>query len=222
MVLQSCKREEGKFAYSYFKKLLLYSSIIIGILFLGSLPWIFIYPSRYLNSIFLSQSVKLNPAFIIPHHNVPIHWYSFLIVLDFPYWFLYIVGFLNFTFVGILITEIVVVGLLHYWYSHNKLNWVKFLDIIVYTAFLTHLLFPRGVYKYYFTFHVPLIILWLACHYYEAITTDRGKNLGLLIYFISISLALILIPRYFYLLLIWAILLIVIRKSSNQLKNMKI
>ena len=222
MVLQSCNREEEKFAYSYFKKLLLYSSIIIGILFLGSLPWIFINPSRYLNSIFLSQSVRLNPAFIRPHHNIPIHWYSFLVVLDFPYWFLYIVGFLNFTFIGILITETVVVGLLHYWYSHNKLNWVKFLDIMVYSAFLTHLLFPRGVYKYYFTFHVPLIILWVACHYYEDLTTNTGKDLKLLVYFISISLAIILIPRFFYLLLIWTILLIMIRKSSYYSKNIVI
>ncbi|MFX0082827.1 MAG: hypothetical protein ACFE94_13840 [Candidatus Hodarchaeota archaeon] len=222
MILKSCKREEDKLAFKYFKKLLLYSSIIFGTLFLGSLPWILINPSRYLNSIFLSQSIRFNPAFIAPHHNTPIHWYSFLVASDFPYWFLYIVGFLNFTFIGIVITEISVVGLMYYWYSHNKLNWVKFMDIVVYTAFLTHLLFPRGVYKYYFTFHVPLIILWLAYHYYNVLTTNRNKNLRLLGYFVSISLVVILIPRFYYLLLIWAVLIVMIRKSSNQLKKIEI
>jgi hypothetical protein len=222
MILKSCKREEDKFAFNYFKKLFVYSSIIFGTIFLGSLPWILINPSRYLNSIFLSQSISFNPAFIAPHHNTPIHWYSFLIVLDSPYWFLYIVGFLNFTFIGIVITEILVVMLLHYWYFHDRLNWVRFLDIIVYTAFLTHLLFPRGVYKYYFTFHVPLIILWLAYHYYEGLKTNRSKNLRLLSYFLLISLGLILIPRFYYLLLIWTVLIVMIKKSSYQLKKIEI
>ncbi|MFX0027874.1 MAG: hypothetical protein ACFE8B_01575 [Candidatus Hermodarchaeota archaeon] len=221
MILQSCKREENKFVFKYFKKLLLYSSIIIGTVFLGSLPWIFINPYRYFNSIFLTQSIRFNPVFIAPHHNTPVHWYSFLIVIDSPYWFLYIVGFLTFTSIGILITEILVVVLMYYWYSNDKLNWVKFLDIIVYVAVLSHLLFPRGVYKYYFTFHVPLIILWLAYHYYEALTTNSNKNLRLLGYFVIISLAIILIPRFYYLLLIWTVLILIIRKSLNEQKKIE-
>ncbi|MFW9939377.1 MAG: hypothetical protein ACFFD5_17170 [Candidatus Thorarchaeota archaeon] len=215
MVLESCRKDEAKFTLDYFKKLLIYSSIILGILFLGSLPWIVIYPSRYLNSILLPQSMRINPDFITPHHNYPVYWFSFLIDLKFPYWFLYIVGFLNFTAIGVVLTEIFVVVLLFYWHSHNTLNWVKFLDVIVYTAFLTHIFFPRGVFKYYFTFHIPLIILWLACHYYKVLTNDKKKNMRLLLYLISVSLCVILIPRFYYLLLIWAILIIMIRKSTK-------
>ncbi|MFX1374308.1 MAG: hypothetical protein ACFFA0_00710 [Promethearchaeota archaeon] len=222
MVLKSCRKGEEKFILHYIKKLVLYSSLIIGTFLIGSLPWILLNPTRYINSIFLTQSVRFDPAFITPQHNTPVHWYSFLVALELPYWVLYIVGFLNFTSIGIIITEILAVILLHYWYSHDKLNWIRFLDLIVFTALLSHLFFPRGVYKYYFTFIVPLVILWLASYYYNDLTSKNNKNLRLLCYFISISIAIILIPRFYYLLLIWSVLILMIRKTSYQLKKIEV
>ena len=222
IVLQSCKDKKGRLIIIYFKNLLIYSSIIIGTIFLGSLPWIIINPRGYVTTILVSQGITFNPIFKVPHHNSPVYWYSFLTALGFPNWLLYIVGFLTFTFIGIIILEIIIVILLHYWYNKNNLNWLRFLDIIVYTAFLTHLFFPRGVYKYYFTFHIPLIILWFCHHFIEIYSEKHSKRKRWLLYFIVISLIILIIPRIYYLLLIWAIIIIMIRKNLIRNRNIKI
>ncbi|MFW9973249.1 MAG: hypothetical protein ACFFDF_23900, partial [Candidatus Odinarchaeota archaeon] len=69
MVLQSSINKEGKFAKLYLKNLLIYSSIIIGTIFVGSLPWIVINPGGYIDSIFVRQGFTFIPDFQIPHHN---------------------------------------------------------------------------------------------------------------------------------------------------------
>lgn len=222
MVIQSSKNKEGKFIITYFKNLLIYSIIIIGTSLLGSLPWIIINPRGYINSIFVTQGFTFIPNFQIPNHNSPVHWYSFLAGLNLPYWILYILGFLTFSFIGIIIIEIIIVVLLHYYYYQKTLNWLRFLDIIVYTAFLTHLFFPRGVYKYYFSFHIPIVILWLCYHFKELHLVKNIKRTRWLIYFIIVSSVIMLIPRNFYLLLIWGIVIIMIKKNLNINQTLKI
>lgn len=138
---------------------------------------------------------------------------QFLIPLGTPYWILYIIGFLNFTLIGIFIIECVDIYLLIHWYQKDTLNWIKILDLLVYTAILTHLFLPRGVYKYYFTFHVPLIVLWICFHFGKSLETYLSKEKKTLFLFIIISLVILLIHRYIYLLIIWMIFFIMLRKN---------
>ncbi len=215
MVIQSSKNKEGKFIKLYFKELLIYSTLILGTIFLGSLPWIIVNPRGYVNSIFVNQGFTFFPSFQVLHHSSPVHWYSFLAGLNFPYWILYILGFLTFSLIGIIILEIVIVALLHYWYYQKTLNWLKFLDTITYIAFLTHIFFPRGVYKYYFTFHIPITILWLTYHFKDIYLKKNNTRVRWLLYFIGILAIIMLIPRNFYLLLIWAIIIIMIKINLN-------
>ena len=219
IVLVSTKRESKHIQFVYFKKLLKYSGILMGILLLGSLPWIILEPLNYLESLTAEQSVNLNPQFIIPEYNFPVKWYSFLIQFGAPYWLLYILGFLTFTFIGVLLLEIIAVLMLANWRRKRSLNWLKFLDIIVYVAFLSHLFFPRGVYKYYFTFHVPLIVLWFCFHFKEKLMEDNFfRKLGLLL-LTSISFVILIFPRMYYLIIIWILFFIIVK--INLTKNRK-
>ncbi|MFW9973250.1 MAG: hypothetical protein ACFFDF_23905, partial [Candidatus Odinarchaeota archaeon] len=152
----------------------------------------------------------------------PVHWYSFLAGFNLPYWIIYILGFLTFSFIGIILVEIIIIALLHYWYHRRTLNWLRFLDIIIYTAFLSHLFFPRGVYKYYFTFLVPIFILWFVFHYKEAYLKENSIRMRWLLYFIGMSLMILLIPRNFYLLLVWIIIIIIIFKSKNYNHSLQV
>ncbi|MFX0023674.1 MAG: glycosyltransferase family 39 protein [Candidatus Hermodarchaeota archaeon] len=219
MVIQSSKNREGKFIKNYFKDLLVFSSLILGIIFLGSLPWIIINPSGYIKCILVTGGFSFLPYFQIPNFNSPMHWYSFLAGLNLPYWILYFIGFLTFTFIGIILIELVVIVLLHHWHYQESLNWLKFLDIITYTAFLSHLFFPRGVYKYYFTFHIPLIIIWLSFHFKDLLGTQKSIRIKWFVYFISITSIFLLIPRNFYLLFVWVIIILMIKKNLNMNKT---
>ena len=222
IVLQSTEKESRHVYFIYFKKFLKYSGMLIGMLFLGSIPWIIITPQNYIQSLLVEQSITFNPEFKLPEYNNPVMWYSFLINFGAPYWLIYLLGFLTFTFIGLLIIEIVVIFLLYNWDRKNELDWIKFLDIIVYTAFLSHLFFPRGVYKYYFTLHVPLIIIWICSHFKEKLTYNNSIRKYWLLLFISISSIILFFPRFYYLMIIWMLFAFIVKTNLNQYRNKNI
>jgi len=122
---------------------------------------------------------------------------------------IYVAGFLTFTMLGLLLVELLSVILLIRWYRAAVLDWVRILDVTVLVAILSHFFLPRGVYKYYFTLHVPLIILWVAFHYQASLETARGrKKWGGVV--IGLSLLVLTFPRQLYLLLIWLIFFLII------------
>ncbi len=221
IVLVSTNRESNHIHFVYFKKLLKYSGILVGILFLGSLPWIILEPYNYLESLMADQSLTFNPQFILPQYNFPVKWYSFLIQFGAPYWLIYILGFLTFSFIGILIIEIIAMFKIYNWGRKGSLDWLKFLDIIVYTAFLSHLFFPRGVYKYYFTFHVPLVILWICFHFKDKLMNNDFLRKLWLFLFISVSFVILIFPRMYYLIIIWMLFLSIVKinLTQNRKKN---
>ena len=212
-------RETNQTKLIFLKRAILNLGILVLTLFLGSLPWILIAPEQYLSNLSMGQNPTLFPEFLTPGSTWPLNWYSFLIPIKSPFWLLYLLGFLNFTLTGILVVEIVDLYLLIRWYRKKTLNWIKILDLIVYTAILTHLFFPRGTYKYYFTFHVPLIVLWICFHYRESLRSDLSKWKKIFFLFITISLAFLLMYRYFYLLIVWAIFFLMLRKNIQLNHN---
>lgn len=214
------KSSENKIGFlSYTKSILKYTGILVAIILLGSLPWIIITPKNYIEALLVNQSITFYPVFINPWYNFPVHWYSFLIGLGAPYWLLYILGFLTFTFIGIILMEIIVLFLLFKWHHNDELNWKKLIDVIIYVAFISHLFLPRGVYKYYFTFHVPLVILWICVHFNDILSSDRSKQLNWRLIFILGSLIIIIIPRLYYLIIIWLILAFIIKTNLNLRKQ---
>ena len=221
-IFQSCNKKKAESLCQYFKEFLIHISIVAGVLFCGSLPWIFINLKYYLLSLNVGQNPTLSPEFNPLFINSPMHWYDFLINLNAPYWLLYILGFPNFTSLGIILVEIFGFVLIIYWHRKKTLNWLKLLDILVITALLTHLFFLRGVYKYYFTFHIPLIVLWATFHYGESLSKNKSlrKNGGII--FILVSFAILLVPRDFYLIIIWIILALIIVKTIGFYKNEKL
>jgi Gpi18-like mannosyltransferase len=206
-------RETNQTKLMFLKKSTLNLGILVLTLFLGSLPWILIAPEQYLSNLSMGQNPTLFPEFVTPGSNWPLNWYSFLIPIKAPFWLLYLVGFLNFTLTGILVVELVDIYLLIRWYRKMTLSWIKILNLIVYTAILTHLFFPRGTYKYYFTFHVPLIVLWICFHYGESLKSDMSKWRKIFFLFLTISFTFLFMYKYFYLLIVWAIFFLMLSKN---------
>lgn len=212
-VLKSIEDKTNKI--SVFIRIGIHGSILVGTFLVGSLPWILLLLDQYLKMLFMGQQVIFYPTFLSPSVTWPVNWYSFLIELKVPYWVLYIVGFLNFTMFGLLMVQLMNISLLVRWYLKDSLNWNKFLNLIIYNAFLNHLLLPRGVYKYYFTFHVPLVVLWI-CFNFVSLTTKQKQ---FLVIFFVISLLLLFIHRLFYLLIIWIVFFLML-KHDLSIKDM--
>jgi hypothetical protein len=206
-------REPNQVKLIYLKKTFLNMGIFILTLFLGSLPWILVVPEQYFSNLSMGQNPTLFPEFVTPGSTWPLNWYSFLIPIRAPFWLLYLLGFLNFTLAGILVVEFVNIYLLFRWHRKKTLSWIKIFDLIVYTAILTHLFFPRGTYKYYFTFHVPLIVLWICFHYGESLKSDMSKWRKMFFLFLTISFVFLLIYKYFYLLIVWTVFFLMLRKN---------
>jgi len=220
IALKSISKEEASF-FKHSKSFLKYSAILGMTLFIGSLPWILITPINYIKSLLALGTLDLTfyPPLNLPGYNHPIYWFDFLHGLGAPYIVLYVFGFLNFTFIGIILLEIVITILVYHWHRKNKLNWLKFLDILVYTAYLGFLFFPRGVYKYYFPFVLPLNVLWICYHFSHRLNNDNSKRRNWILIIVFVSLIFMLIPRLYYLLLIWAILIFIIIKNRYLEEN---
>lgn len=210
---------------NYKKKIFFYSAILIIILFIGSLPWILITLGNYLFTMVAPgiQPPTLVPDFHLPypHYNYPIFWFDFLYSLKAPYFLFWIFGFLNFSYVGIIILEIVIMKILYKWHRDGILNWVKFFDIIVYTTFLSYLFFPRGLYKYYFSFYVPLIVLWICFHFGYRLSNKNSKGTNWTLIIVLISIIFMLLPRTYYLLLIWGVFFYILKKNRILTENLR-
>lgn len=194
---------------SYLKQFAIFGVILVGTIGIGSLPWFLLSPTNYISAVFMGQAPTLTPDLQPRHPTWPLHWYSFLIDLCAPTAIIYVVGFLTFTMLGLLLVELLSILLLIRWHREKVLDWVRIMDVTVFVAILSHFFLPRGVYKYYFTLHVPLIILWVAFHYQTSLETARGrKRCGGVV--IGLSSLVLIFPRQLYMLLIWVIFFLII------------
>ena len=211
--------------FNYLKKILFYCGIIVIILFFGSMPWILIAPVNYLSTMFSPgvQAPTLLPIFHFPYpyYNFPIFWYDFLYWFQAPYIVFWIFGFLNFTYIGIVALEFVMIIMIFYWKKRNILNWVKFLDILIYTLFLSYLFFPRGLYKYYFSFYIPMLIIWVTFHFGDTLSSKNSKKFIWILISIGISIFFMFLPRTLYLLLIWALFFYILMQNRSLMKRQK-
>ena len=226
IILKSCSEREKITIFDYIKKSLQYSILLGILLIVGSLPWVLIAPQNYITSLTAYGTFRptLNPYFgvLYKHYNIPRFWYDFLIDLNPPYEVFYVFGFLNFSYVGLVIIEIGVIVFIIYWHFKKELSWIRFLNIILYTTFLTFLFFPRGNYKYYYTFFVPLIILWICFNFHQKILDYSSKRKRWFLIMIIISLSFMLIHRYYYQLLVWGIFIYILIQNRNiRKKNSK-
>ncbi len=223
LILKSNLGREKVTYLNYIKKFLQYSAILTLTLFIGSLPWILISPNNYIISLTAYGTFRptLRPYFgpLYGHYNIPRFWYDFLIYLNAPYEVFYVFGFLNFSYVGLIIIEIAVIVMIYYWYQKNILDWKKFLNIIIYTTFLTYLFFPRGTYKYYYSFLIPLIVLWICFNFDTVLSYNGFKRKNWLLTIILVSITFMLIHRYYYQLLVWAIFIYILIKNRTLAKK---
>jgi len=142
-------------------------SIMIGIYYLlicfcCSIPWIFITPIHFgAHLLFPGQFLSLSTVIDEPliNHTIQLSW-SFK-QLNMADQFVNLVAFgINSMFFMILAASIMAIFL--FWRAYqNKLDNIKFFEWIAIYTILTHVLMPRGVYKFYSAYYMPILLVAL-------------------------------------------------------------
>jgi hypothetical protein len=181
-------------------------SIMIGVLYLGicfccSIPWIFITPIHYgVHMLFPGQFLNLGTGIEEPiiNNTIQLSW-SFQ-QLNMADWFLDFVAFgINSMFFMILAASIIAIFL--FWRSFKKkLDHAEFFEWIAIYTVLTHILMPRGVYKFYSAYYMPIILVALigTFTYYLRKPVTTGVSLFIAIgLFMGFSFWHLTIDRFF-------------------------
>jgi len=173
----------------------------VVICFCCSLPWIFITPIHYgAHMLFPGQFLSLGTEIIEPiiNNTIQLSW-SFK-QLNMADWFVNFIAFgINSMFLMILAASIIAIFL--FWRSNQKkLDNVEFFEWIAIYTVLTHILMPRGVYKFYSAYYMPVILVALigTLTYYskKSILTSASVLVAIGL-FLSFSFWHLAIDRYF-------------------------
>ncbi|MBK5113250.1 MAG: hypothetical protein KGD59_13055 [Candidatus Heimdallarchaeota archaeon] len=181
-------------------------SVMIGILYLVicfccSIPWIFITPIHYgAHMLFPGQFLNLGTGIDEPiiNNTIQLSW-SFK-QLNMADWFVNFVAFgINSMFFMIFAASIIAIFL--FWRSFGrKLDHVEFFEWIAIYTVLTHILMPRGVYKFYSAYYMPIILVALIGTFTYYVRKPFATSAGLFLaigLFIGFSFWHLTIDRYF-------------------------
>lgn len=145
----------------------LLESIMIAIYYIViclccSVPWILITPIHYgAHLLFPGQFLSLGSEIVEPiiNNTIQLSW-SFK-QLNMADWFVNFIAFgINSMFLMILAASIIAIFL--FWRTNRKkLDNVEFFEWIAIYTVLTHILMPRGVYKFYSAYYMPIILVAL-------------------------------------------------------------
>ncbi|NHJ38503.1 MAG: DUF2029 domain-containing protein [Asgard group archaeon] len=140
-------------------------SIMIALLFVGvalllSIPYVFIDPFQYgRHMLFPGRKIQLITEAIDPASNDCVSFAISLKKLGLGGFLLKIAAFGNYSMLWMILSaSIIAVGM--FWRSYaNKMDNIEFFEwIAVYTIF-SHIFMPRGVYKFYTAYYVPMILV---------------------------------------------------------------
>ncbi|MHA1505138.1 MAG: hypothetical protein ACTSPT_08120 [Candidatus Heimdallarchaeota archaeon] len=137
--------------------------LFVFILILVSVPWIFISPIEYgRHMMFPGKQIEITTdVYIDPAGNDCVSFPWSLLALGFPDWIIKFASFGTYSmFFMILISSIISVFMM--WRAYNKKSdGIEFYEWISVYMIYTHIFMPRGVYKFYTAYFVPIILIAL-------------------------------------------------------------
>lgn len=136
----------------------------IIICFLCSIPWIFISPANYgAHLLFPGQMLKLNFDIKDPIINNTIQFSWSLSQLGISGFFLDFIAFgINSMLFMIMGANLIAIPL--FWRSFKgKLNTIELFEWMSIYMIITHIFMPRGVYKFYSAYYMPVLLIVLIC-----------------------------------------------------------
>ncbi|MHA1556080.1 MAG: hypothetical protein ACTSPM_04015 [Candidatus Heimdallarchaeota archaeon] len=199
--------------------------LFISVCLLASIPWIFITPIRYfVHMLFPGKMLTIEPIVGEPHIGQPIPISYTLFYYNIRGVAMDIIAFLVNSML-LMIISASVIGVYLLWRSFKgKIDSIEIFELLAIYTIWTHTFMPRGVFKFYSTYYVPIILIALisSLSYYK---TKKIITAGLLsasaILFMGFNIWHTITISYFIpiLLLISSIVLLVIVMSRTVYKQ---
>ncbi|NHJ86387.1 MAG: hypothetical protein FK734_13065 [Asgard group archaeon] len=138
------------------------AALFVGVILLLSVPWGFISPYQYVrHMLFPGRPIEIRFTPITPAHNDCVSFAISLQQLGLEGLLLAFTSFGNYSmFFMILSASLISVPMFIRSYK-GKMDGIEFFEWIAPYTIFTHIFMPRGVYKFYTAYYVPMIIVAL-------------------------------------------------------------
>ncbi|NHJ05194.1 MAG: hypothetical protein EAX90_10240 [Candidatus Heimdallarchaeota archaeon] len=181
--------------------------VFVGILL--SIPWLFISPYQYVrHMLFPGRSIELRFDVVDPVSNDCVSFAKSLEQMGFPDWILAITSFGNYSMLWMILSASVI-AIFMLWRSYNnKMDNVEFFNWIAMYTIFTHIFMPRGVYKFYTAYFVPMILVALLGSLVKMTAKEEFLPMGIItggVLFLGFNIWLIIMQRFpvpFYLFMV--------------------
>lgn len=184
----------------------IFESISVGLVFVitcffAAIPWIFITPIQVgAHMLYPGQMLMLNTTILEPTIRKAISFSWSLLQLGFGGIFLDIIAFLlNSMLLMIIAATAITIPI--FWRSYKgKLDEIEFFEWISIYTIITHIFMPRGVYKFYSAYYMPILLIALIgtlLYYSEKIISSIFLMFIVICVFMGLSIWYLTIDRYF-------------------------
>jgi len=195
--------------------------LFLFVCFICSIPWIFINPLNYsVHLIYPGKRMYLTSVIDIPESNNTIEFSYSLMMLGFQGWFLDFVAF-GINSMLFMIASASIIAIVILWRTYKKkMDTIEFFEWMAVYMIITHIFMPRGVYKFYSAYYMPLIliaILGSLVYYTKTWKTSIISVLGTSILFMWFSFNHLLVHRFFTPSFLFLITLIILTLLATRM-----
>ena len=174
--------------------------LYVGVGLLLSVPWVFISPYQYLrHMLFPGRSIELRFTVVDPVSNDCVSFAKSLEQLGFPNWILSIASFGNYSMFWMIFSA-TIIAVIMLWRSYkNKMDKIEFFEWIAMYTIFTHIFMPRGVYKFYTAYYVPMILVAIFGSFVKMTSKKEFLPIGIITgsaIFLGFNIWLLTIQRY--------------------------
>jgi hypothetical protein len=136
------------------------AALFVGVILLLSVPWIFISPYQYgRHMLFPGRPIELIFEPVNPASNDCVSFAKSLEQLGLSGPLLAMVSFGNYSMFWMILSASII-AVFMFWRSYkSKLDGIEFFEWIAAYTIFTHIFMPRGVYKFYTAYYVPMILI---------------------------------------------------------------
>ncbi len=195
-------------------------ALFVGVCLLVSVPWIFMSPYQYGRHMLLpGRSISLQLEPVNPSANDCVSFAKSLQEIGFSGFILKLASFGNYSMLWMILSA-TIIAIYMFWKSYNdKLDGIAFFEWIAAYTIFTHIFMPRGVYKFYTAYYVPMILIALVGSFTYFTSDEKFLPIGMILssaLFLGFNIWLLVmgrwgVPFYLFMVAITIILFGVIR-----------
>ncbi|MFW9922838.1 MAG: glycosyltransferase family 39 protein [Candidatus Thorarchaeota archaeon] len=154
--------------------------VVVGLTL--SLPWVSLSPYEYLrHMMFPGRPIELRFTPVDPVANDCVSFAKSLQEVGLPAWIVAIASFGNYSMLWMILLCSGIVVYMCWREYKGKMDGVEFFEWIAVYTIVSHIMMPRGVYKFYSAYYVPMLLIALLGSFAKLTSKRKFLPIGLLV-----------------------------------------